>query len=59
MRRLLSKSTLKKLYNMDIYQSQYLSKIEEIMKDRSDNDDASTVYPREILIDMYFSDTED
>ena len=59
MRRLLSKSTLRKLYNMDLYQSQYLTNIEEIMKERSDNDEASTVYPREILIDMYFSNDED
>ena len=44
---------------MDLYQSQYLTNIEEIMKERSDNDEASTVYPREILIDMYFSDDED
>ena len=59
MRRLLSGATLKKLYDMDIYQSQYLNEIKQIMKERSENDDPSTVYPREILFDMYFSDSED
>ena len=56
MERLLSKSTLRTLYNEGLYKSQYLATIDKMMVARTEKDDALTVLPRELLIDLFFHD---
>ena len=58
MGRLLTKSTLRKLYDLKLYTNPYLATIEQIMIGRKENDDETTVQPRELLVDMYFHDEE-